>query len=207
MALLFTIVYLCGFILITAIRLDELICLSLNELGDFLAGAFGPLALAWLVFGYFQQGDELKQGTQALHMQAKELNASVQQQVQMVEAQKLALENHERSLEPIIYIEYKGRANHPDGDFDSFLLSNKGEYCDMVNLSYVRISGEVVDIDFEPLHKGGEKGFMLEADYGFETMLTVRYRKVSGKNGSQRFESFCEFDQSDRHVRVRKLPL
>jgi hypothetical protein len=27
--------------------------LSLNELGDFLAGAFGPLALFWLVLGFF----------------------------------------------------------------------------------------------------------------------------------------------------------
>ena len=32
----------------------ELHELRLNELGDFLAGAFGPLALFWLVLGFFQ---------------------------------------------------------------------------------------------------------------------------------------------------------
>ena len=34
--------------------------LSLNEWGDFLAGAFGPIAFMWLVTGYLQQGKELR---------------------------------------------------------------------------------------------------------------------------------------------------
>ena len=33
--------------------------MSLNEWGDFLAGISAPLALLWLVIGYFQQGQEL----------------------------------------------------------------------------------------------------------------------------------------------------
>ena len=32
----------------------------LNEKGDFLAGAFGPVAFLWLVIGYFMQSFELK---------------------------------------------------------------------------------------------------------------------------------------------------
>jgi hypothetical protein len=58
-------------------RLGTLQTMELNAVGDFLAGAFGPLAILWLVLGFFQQGIELRQGTAALNLQAKELKASV----------------------------------------------------------------------------------------------------------------------------------
>lgn len=77
-------------------RLDEFKRLPLNELGDFLAGAFGPLTIFWLVLGFFQQGEELRTNTDALHLQAKELQHSVEQQRAMV---KLATDEHvERQL-------------------------------------------------------------------------------------------------------------
>lgn len=57
-----------------------------NSLGDFVAGAFGPLALFWLVCGYFQQGLELRQNTEALKLQVEELRNSVTHQAQMAEA-------------------------------------------------------------------------------------------------------------------------
>ena len=65
--------------------------MPLNELGDFLAGAFGPLAIAWLILGFFQQGKELQQSTEALQLQAKELNNSVQQQERMAKVTSEAL--------------------------------------------------------------------------------------------------------------------
>lgn len=96
---------------------DTLYELPLNAIGDFLAGAFGPLAFLWLVLGYLQQGDqleqnskallmqaeELKQGNDALLLQAKELRNSVEQQRELVEVTRrqveLDLENikYERS--------------------------------------------------------------------------------------------------------------
>lgn len=42
-----------------------------NELGDALAGAASPLAFLWLVLGYLQQGDELRQNTHALRCRPK----------------------------------------------------------------------------------------------------------------------------------------
>jgi hypothetical protein len=51
-----------------------------NEWGDFLAGAFGPLALGWVVLGFFQQGKELRNSVKALELQTSELKASVAQQ-------------------------------------------------------------------------------------------------------------------------------
>lgn len=58
--------------------------LKLNEVGDFLAGAFGPLAIFWLVLGFFQQGKELRNSVEALKLQVDELKNSVQQQKAMV---------------------------------------------------------------------------------------------------------------------------
>lgn len=73
-----------------------------NEFGDALAGAASPLAFLWLVLGYLQQGEELKQNTAALHLQAKELQNSVEQQAQLVETSKLQLEaERERHAEAI----------------------------------------------------------------------------------------------------------
>lgn len=66
------------------INVEDVKALKLNEKGDFLAGIFSPLAFLWLVYGYLQQGQELKQNTKALTMQAEELrisNESLRQQV------------------------------------------------------------------------------------------------------------------------------
>ncbi|MGB0942444.1 MAG: hypothetical protein ACPGUE_08595 [Marinomonas sp.] len=45
---------------IYGIRLYELQSMPLNEVGDFLAGAFGPIAFLWLIIGYLMQSNELK---------------------------------------------------------------------------------------------------------------------------------------------------
>ena len=52
----------------------ENLATPLNELGDFLAGVTAPLAFGWLVLGYFQHGQELRQNTEALKAQQEELN-------------------------------------------------------------------------------------------------------------------------------------
>lgn len=53
--------------------------LKLNELGDFLAGTFGPVAFLWLVLGFIQQGRQL-------NLQAEELQNSVVQQTNIARA-------------------------------------------------------------------------------------------------------------------------
>lgn len=65
---------------------------ELNEVGDFLAGAFSPLAFFWLVVGYFQQGHELNQNTKALRLQHDELKESVAQAKQMVQINREELD-------------------------------------------------------------------------------------------------------------------
>lgn len=44
-----------------------------NTWGDFMAGAFAPLAFLWLVIAFFQQGVLLKQNTKSIDIQQQEL--------------------------------------------------------------------------------------------------------------------------------------
>ncbi|MDO8343173.1 MAG: hypothetical protein Q7T48_08250 [Cellvibrio sp.] len=68
-----------GILLIIFIpRYSDFLCLPLNEMGDFFAGAFAPIAFLWLVLGYFQQSQELQQNTTALKMQLSELKQQVE---------------------------------------------------------------------------------------------------------------------------------
>lgn len=76
-----TLIYLVGISALTWGRIGTLGDMPLNEVGDFLAGAFGPVAFLWLVLGFLQQGYELR-------MQATELKNSVEQHKEMVKTTK-----------------------------------------------------------------------------------------------------------------------
>lgn len=108
-----TLVYLVGIAALTWDRIATLGVMPLNEVGDFFAGAFGPVAFLWLVLGYLQQGDELRlstkalelqadelrQGTEALLLQAQELKNSVEQQSIMAAAATQQIQSQKEALE------------------------------------------------------------------------------------------------------------
>lgn len=83
-----SLIYLIGLATLTNGRWSQLQTMPLNELGDFLAGAFGPLAILWLVVGFFQQGHELDLNTQALLLQHESMKASVHETAQLVKVAK-----------------------------------------------------------------------------------------------------------------------
>lgn|GEM_PF-5699529 len=63
--------------------LEEFQKLSMNSVGDFVAGVTAPLAFWWLVLGYYQQGIELRQNVEALRQQSAETaNLVIQAQAQ-----------------------------------------------------------------------------------------------------------------------------
>lgn len=78
---------------------NDLLNLSLNEWGDFFAGAFAPLAFLWLVLGYLQQGEELGLSTEALHLQAVELRNAVAQQQALVALSREQIEGEREALQ------------------------------------------------------------------------------------------------------------
>lgn len=134
-----SILYVVALVVIAALRWDELSRLELNALGDFLAGAFGPLAILWLVLGYFQQGEELRQNTEALHLQAEELRQSVAQQEQMVKvAREQLAEERSRAaaaLEPNLRLSASNE-DSPYGGTDWVLeIHNFGGACTNLRLS------------------------------------------------------------------------
>ena len=72
--------------IITIFRVNDAGAMTLNEWGDFLAGASAPLALFWLVIGYFQHGEELRLNTKALKTQQEELRRQVEETARLVDA-------------------------------------------------------------------------------------------------------------------------
>lgn len=117
------------------INIEDVKALDLNEKGDFLAGVFSPLAFLWLVYGYLQQGQELKQNTSTLKLQYQELSNSVEQQRLLAELTKSELdlankkENRQNYLDTIQaqpffhFDEFHifAFANNPDGTSNGML--------------------------------------------------------------------------------------
>ncbi|WP_348995671.1 hypothetical protein ABFG95_06935 [Achromobacter sp. HNDS-1] len=94
-----TALYLVAVFLLGRTKWDSLIGMGLNEVGDFLAGVAGPLALWWLILGYFQQGQELRMSSEALRNQAKELHRSAEEQSRLVAATQAQVAAHMRMYE------------------------------------------------------------------------------------------------------------
>ncbi|MDE2924939.1 MAG: hypothetical protein OXT71_00890 [Acidobacteriota bacterium] len=65
---------------------------DLNELGDFFAGVFTPLAFSWLVYGYFLQSRELRLQREELALTRKQLG----KQTELLQEQVTA--DHQHSI-------------------------------------------------------------------------------------------------------------
>ena len=59
---------------------------NLNELGDFLAGFFTPLAFGWLVYGYLQQSKELRLQREELSLTRNQLDKQTELLQEQVKA-------------------------------------------------------------------------------------------------------------------------
>lgn len=128
-------------------RIYTLKTMELNAVGDFFAGVFGPLAILWLVLGFFQQGIELRQGTAALQLQARELNSSVEQQTAMVHVSQKQLEAataaslyeknlSEKSCEPYTDFRFKYWMNKGANQYAVFGIQNPGPRCKSLSVSF-----------------------------------------------------------------------
>jgi len=128
-----------------------------NEVGDLFAGLAGPFALIWIVYGYFlqelairQQGEELRQNTQALHLQAESLNDQVIELRESVEQQKnlvnLTREQIESNKEAVAYErEREQRRNEPRFIF-SVISKRSGSAGTFVNFSLWNAGNDASDI-------------------------------------------------------------
>lgn len=131
-----------GLILYVAFSRDSIVDLAPNELGDFAAGAFAPLAFLWLVLGFFQQGEELRHSGQALWLQGRELQNSVEQQRELVKATREQLqfesdrltaqaEELDRNAQPVLDMKSGGSTPTERDGMRSYVfhLLNHGRAC------------------------------------------------------------------------------
>ena len=88
--------------------------MTLNAWGDFLAGASAPLALLWLVIGYFQQGKELRINTKALEAQQKELHLQVKETANLAK-------NSERQAMAAELLAQISKSEHDRDEFQKIL--------------------------------------------------------------------------------------
>lgn len=195
-----TAVYIGGAFMVMGARFDELVSLGLNEVGDFLAGVFGPVAFFWLVLGYVQQGRELKLSSQALATQAEELRASVAQQIELVKATNRTLENYENSLEPLLQLKFGEIIQAFDEgavvERHRFTVANSGAYCEGVEVRVGDESDPVV-ARFSSLATDSEIEFSIDDILTADTLFNIRfsYFKANGNSGVQEFNAWKDWDQ------------
>lgn len=137
--------------------------LKLNEIGDYLAGVFSPLAFFWLIYGYWMQNSELKLNRLSIERQANELKEATR-------IQHKREFNFFKSSQPIIdikkifflnnntlCIEFKNNGSIASNAFFSTKLTNnylledidikKGQ--NYVELIYPDIKGRIKSLNLE----------------------------------------------------------
>lgn len=170
--------------------------MSPNEWGDFQAGIFGPLALFWVVMGFWQQGAELRNSRDALILQAKELENSVVAQQDQVNALYAQIESSREIWEldqtadfqksqPRLRLQATGSSGAVN-DFRNFNfeLLNVGELCS--DLTIRSQDGETVDeskaIPILPNSEKIQLQYLIAVDKEDRDMtVTVDYSDKSGR--------------------------
>ena len=140
-----------------------------NELGDFLAGLFTPLAFLWLVIGYFMQRTELGLQREELKHQREELALTRDKLGEQVELLKQQVEaDHQRTL-PRLKLE---KGNISSGE-QKWRIRNSGAIAkelivlkdDVEQSSFPQLdSDKNIDVFSIPTH-GGACSFYCEARF------------------------------------------
>ncbi len=176
---------------------SKVLDLEPNEVGDFLAGAFAPLAFFWLVLGFFQQGSELRNSGRALWLQGEELRNSVEQQRQLVNvtreqgvsdhARAVAEQKRARQLaQPKLELALGGWGSSLGARNQRFGLANYGRPCTQVR---VQFDGDWQPRTFDQLDTGKRSEWDQTIVAGQEqVMVTVSYLDQHLEPGTSLFE-------------------
>ncbi|WP_157669891.1 hypothetical protein [Chitinibacter sp. GC72] len=167
---------------------------ALDGWANVLAGFFSPIAFLWLVLGYRQQGEELRQNTEALRLQADELRLAVEQYQDMANTQREQFE-HEKKLaakaeedlakERRPKFELKEKPTAALGgqglrEFRCLLINHGGEVTDVqFNLPFEDCSVKPSKVHRISKGESAELTFCLRDRIPF--MLEAHYRKPDGE--------------------------
>jgi len=170
--ILFTVFYFFILYKFFDIKLVKVKDLPPNEIGDFLAGVFSPLAFLFLILGYLQntqalkmQSKELKASTDALNQQALELANNVEEQRKLLSVTQQELEiKHFEARPHLTFYSYPFTTTvkefpeyHEDGsiiDMDynevadiEMFIDNKGEVARLI--SFEEVNSDFNDFNIE----------------------------------------------------------
>ncbi|WP_025804641.1 hypothetical protein [Pseudomonas chlororaphis] len=196
-------------------RIHTLQTMGLNEVGDFLAGAFGPVAILWLILGFFQQGIELRQGTEALLLQAKELQSSVEQQKELVavtreqvnaelEAASEAKSQRTRAIRPFL-VPSGGGGSHSGNEHElNFTIKNLGAPISHVVMKF---EGDMTGLDraVDLLDKGGQIEFKYRftgTGEGLADSMTLSYLDADHNPGVAQFNILVDTSATYPRIKV-----
>ena len=208
-----TAIYLGGWILVVAARHEEFFSLDLNELGDFLAGSFGPLAFAWLILGYIQQGKELKLSSEALQLQAQELKNSVDAQRELVavsrdqvhaELERATEERHSRAklIRPFFVGGGAGGRHAGEKHQLQFAIKNFGAPVSQVHFEF---DGDMAQCtkSVDAIDKSAHVDFIFNfigTGEGLAATVHITYRDADFTQGDAQLN--LRVDTSDQHPRL-----
>ncbi|MDC7825304.1 hypothetical protein PQS90_09090 [Pseudomonas sp. BLCC-B13] len=203
--LLLSAIYLLWVAVLILPKIGGLSQLELNEIGDFFAGLFGPLAFLWLVLGYFQQGDELKQGTKALLLQADELKRSVEQQSimaaaanQQIDVQRESVRLQQFEMDKALAPNFRfGCSSRSGGEGrgalveTAFKVKNSGHEVAEVSIECIPPIGDFSKLEVERFASGTERDHPLKfvvEEGGGNGVVLVSYLRADGKRIAEEFE-------------------
>jgi hypothetical protein len=164
-----------------------------NAWGDYLSGIMAPIAFLWLIIGYFQQQHEIKQNTDALILQHKQLEHQTRETAQLVEKtdkQAIATEQmvlltqrNMKEKQPLfkcggVYISSQG--NH---ELNFHNIGGIGFIVDTGN-----DKGAEINIDsINPIEYGGRLTLSMKEVKEFPFAFRIHYRDLEGNDRTSYF--------------------
>jgi len=176
--------------------------MGLNEWGDFLAGFSSPLALLWLVIGFFLQGKELHLNTEALKAQQEELRRQVEETAVLAknaERQAAATETmadvtseseleekRRRRLE--VMPRFAANGGTGSGSDETTILTNHGAEVYEVSIQSAEFPGFPNTMDISAWRTGQDFIMKLDPYNGEVFSFVISYRNSVGEKSDEVFE-------------------
>lgn len=202
---LMTLAYIGLFWWLFGAQISQISTLKPNELGDFLAGVFGPVALFWVVLGFFQQGLELRNSVETLKLQAEELKNSVEQQRELVKVSRDQIEldretisdqreKYLREINPVFVVSKAGGHDVSWGRMFRFSILNKGEIASDVNIIIISDQFSPYEFRFPSIARGASENIEpVFQGSGLKANECRLYIRCSKRNGDPYEEIFSIF--------------
>ncbi|MDA4857566.1 hypothetical protein PGJ95_01900 [Acinetobacter baumannii] len=195
--------------------------MPLNEVGDFLAGVFSPLAFLFLYIGYKQnsesiklQNEELKASTKALELQVEQMKESVDQQKIITEFQRLEIEERHNAVKPFFKTEASIVLSE-SSDQENLIYEFKINFINVTeniakNIKYdyeAGVRGNIDLIDKMRTESIRSRLTSTEANYylnriSFRKPFVLDFENIYGRRFYEKYELICFFNGSSTIVQI-----